>query len=405
MPTALVGLAATIAALILLGPLEAPLFLKVVLLVAAVAAAMIAIDVGWFRTFRNPTTGLSSSARNTFSLDRLARKLIGLAVTFGTIYCTYSFLPEYAGSFYNPAWAAARITAPFFIVAGVAYILFVDARQTEPEDAYAQLGALVTGRSWPADWTALAQHARGWLVKAFFLPLMFVYLTGNLEVMWRTDFAQLSDFDGFYEFAYNLLFILDLLFAAVGYTFTFRLIDTHIRSAEPTMTGWVVCLVCYQPFWSLIEAQYLRHERDQLYWGDALAGHTTVHWVWGSAILLFLTIYALATVVFGLRFSNLTHRGIITTGPYRWTKHPAYISKCISFWLISVPFLATGTGSAIVQCLFLLAVNGIYFLRARTEERHLARDPEYRQYQDFIRAHGLAALCSRLFYAQRRREG
>lgn len=37
-----------------------------------------------------------------------------------------------------------------------------------------------------------------------------------------------------------------------------------------------------------------------------------------------MAIYAWATIMFGGRFSNLTHRGIITNGPYPWTKHPAY---------------------------------------------------------------------------------
>ena len=43
----------------------------------------------------------------------------------------------------------------------------------------------------------------------------------------------------------------------------------------------------------------------------------------------------------GPRFSNLTHRGILTHGPYAWSKHPAYLSKNLFWWLSSLPFLAT----------------------------------------------------------------
>ena len=61
-----------------------------------------------------------------------------------------------------------------------------------------------------------------------------------------------------------------------------------------------------------------------------------------GAWLVFLTaVYAWATVAFGFRFSNLTHRGILTHGPYAWTKHPAYVSKNLFWWCAVLPFLAT----------------------------------------------------------------
>jgi protein-S-isoprenylcysteine O-methyltransferase Ste14 len=356
------------------------------------AAAMIAVDLVWFRTSRNPESGLAHAAVNAWSANRIVRKLIGFAATLGALAAAYAVLPEYAGSFYDPVRQAAWICLPFLLLSAPFYIAFVDRRQREPEDAYAQLGGLLTAQGIPSDWTALAQHARGWLVKGFFLPLMFVYLTGDLAVLWRTGPSSLGTFSAFYEFANNALFIIDLLFACVGYLFTLRLLDTHIRSAEPTMTGWVVCLVCYQPFWSLVERQYISYEQDGLYWGGPTASYPLIHALWGSAILACLCVYSFSTVVFGLRFSNLTHRGIITTGPYRWTKHPAYISKCVTFWLISIPFLSNqGWRAALTQSLLLLGSNAIYLARAITEERHLARDPVYRAYQAYIREHGIFA--------------
>ena len=51
-------------------------------------------------------------------------------------------------------------------------------------------------------------------------------------------------------------------------------------------------------------------------------------------------------MAFGFRFSNLTHRGILTHGPYAWTKHPAYLSKNLFWWFAVLPFLAT-TGSLV----------------------------------------------------------
>ena len=77
-------------------------------------------------------------------------------------------------------------------------------------------------------------------------------------------------------------------------------------------------------------------------------------------------------MAFGFRFSNLTHRGILTHGPYAWTKHPAYLSKNLFWWFAVLPFLAT-TGNPvdmIRNTVVLALVSGVYYWRARTEERH-----------------------------------
>ena len=57
----------------------------------------------------------------------------------------------------------------------------------------------------------------------------------------------------------------------------------------------------------------------------------------GGALLFLTAIYAWATVAFGMRFSNLTYRGILTHGPYRWTRHPAYLSKNLFWWCRRCP--------------------------------------------------------------------
>ena len=89
-------------------------------------------------------------------------------------------------------------------------------------------------------------------------------------------------------------------------------------------------------------------------------------------------------MAFGLRFSNLTHRGILTHGPYAWTKHPAYLSKNLYWWFAVLPFLAT-TGSlvdTIRNTAVLAMVSGVYYWRARTEEQHLSADPAYVDYAE-----------------------
>jgi protein-S-isoprenylcysteine O-methyltransferase Ste14 len=169
------------------------------------------------------------------------------------------------------------------------------------------------------------------------------------------------------------------------------------------MWGWVVALECYDPFWrGLFQRQYLHYEG--IGFGNWLSDYHTMRWVWVGLILSCDLVYVLATFAFGVRFSNLTHRGILTNGPYRFTKHPAYIAKNISWWLITLPCIPLhGYGNlnswleALRNSLLLGGVNMIYFMRAKTEERHLSRDPTYVQYALWMNEHGLLAFIGRWF--------
>ncbi len=182
---------------------------------------------------------------------------------------------------------------------------------------------------------------------------------------------------------------MDLLFATVGYVLSFRIIDTHIRTAEPTMLGWAVALFCYEPFYSLFGRQYLKYDEGYGF-GAWLEPWPIFRWVWAAIILSLIGIYMLATVNFGVRFSNLTHRGILTDGPYRLCKHPAYVCKNLSWWFVSIPFIGHhGALEALRHSLLLAGINFIYFMRARTEEAHLSRDPTYVEYALWMNEHGL----------------
>ena len=41
-----------------------------------------------------------------------------------------------------------------------------------------------------------------------------------------------------FDVTVNVIFSLDLAFAALGYVLTLRAMDGHIRSPEPTLLGW-----------------------------------------------------------------------------------------------------------------------------------------------------------------------
>ena len=389
---ALTGVAGVIAALgsaVLLRDWPQASTIKTLAVLFAMAAAMIGVDLLVYRVQRNASRGMTWQPRRRLDLFRVAQKLTGFWLTIGIIAVLYALIPEYQNAFYAPFKDAALLLLPALLVVSPFYIATVDRRQDDPFDAYAQLAMLLGGNR-PDDWGPLQIHARGWLVKAFFTPLMFVYVNNDLAMLWSGQSIQF-DFQHIYARLYDLFFLLDVLLATVTYALTLRILDNHVRSVEPTLGGWIICVICYRPLTD-VQAPYIQYELDKVYWGDVFSPYPLLYVLWGSAILFLVLIYVWSTAAFGLRFSNLTHRGIITNGPYRWVKHPAYLAKNLSWWMISVPFIAgAGWLIAIQSCIMLGVVNLIYYLRAKSEERHLAADPVYRDYQDYIATQGLFA--------------
>lgn len=369
-----------------------------VLACASAATLMALIELMVFKAPLRESSGLDWTAVPRSSWPRVLTKLAGLGATMLAVAAVYWLAPEYHGEFYLPYYKALLFVVPLWLLIAVPYFWYVDRLQREPYDGYWHMGLVVSGRAAQADRAALSAHLLGWVVKGYFLPLMLVYLVQNVEWLrfaaqnpWRTDWL------GLYEAAFRVTFIVDLAFCVIGYTLSLRIIDSHMRSVEPTLFGWVVTLACYEPFWSLINAAYLNYESGRT-WATLFAAYPAVAWLWGGAIVLLLAVYSWSTVVFGLRFSNLTHRGIITNGPYRWMRHPAYVCKSLSWWLIAVPFvpLKGDIFEAVRLCALLLLLNVIYALRAWTEELHLRRDPHYVRYAEWIERHGLVARLRRL---------
>lgn len=280
--------------------------------------------------------------------------------------------------------------APALLALGAVYLF----RQPRGGDTAERLGTLLlTGCGGSPEWWALWRVQ--WL-KALFLPLMvsFAY-----DWMSRVD-RDVAAFNGtalsWYLLPLALMYLVDVVFGTIGYVVSSRSTGTEIRSTDSTWGGWLVALICYPPFFGWLALLGLNRYRDGFEWHHWLGDVGVMTYAWGGAILLLTGVYAWATVIFGLRFSNLTHRGIITNGPFRYTKHPAYIAKNLSWWMVSIPFISNeGTLVAVGHCAALLLVNVIYFLRAKTEERHLSADPAYREYVQWIAEHGVFANLQR----------
>lgn len=366
------------------------------LLLASVAVPIALLEVAVRRVHRRASTGIDWARSGPVDLGRVGLRWLGAAGMVGAVLAFYFLTPEYQGAFYDPWYRLLWRIGPPGALLGLAYMAWIDGRLADPHDAYWHFGRVLTGRFEGADWARIADLARGWVVKGFFTPLMYVYLFRNVgqlrAILLHREPGWLALFDALWSFG----FLVDVVFTTVGYLMTLRILDGHIRSAEPTGTGWIVAMLCYEPFWSVFSRQYIAYDSPPL-WGEWLEPYPAAKFAWAVVLLLTLAVFSGSTVAFGYRFSNLTHRGVLTNGPYRFTKHPAYISKIVSFWMIFVPWVARGDAYlALRDCVWLGAISVVYFLRARTEERHLSRDPDYVRYALWMNDHGLLAPLGRL---------
>jgi protein-S-isoprenylcysteine O-methyltransferase Ste14 len=379
-----------------------PVPVRVSLVALATVLPVGVLDLLVLKVHRRPSTGLDWDKPFDLNLERVFNKLTGLAVTLAVIAFAYWVFPEYHGSFYDSFFGALLRWWPALSVTAVLYTIAVDGVQKAPRDTYWQIGRWILGNPEDLKPAEVANHARGWLVKAFFLPLMFTYFYNDVSRLTTFNFAGVTwENLRLYQFTYDFVFMVDVAFCSMGYILALRIWDSHVRSAEPTMFGWAVALFCYMPFFSMFDKNYVQYEGPGF--GNWLTDYPLLKGAWAGLVVALIVIYVLATVGFGWRFSNLTNRGILTNGMYRFTKHPAYVSKNLSWWLSSVPFVAiTGTGFAgkilcLRHCVMLACVNTIYFLRARTEERHLSRDPTYVAYALWMNDHGALRFLGRWF--------
>lgn len=346
------------------------------------------------KVHRRASTGLdwTKPRRLSDTVDVSITKLAGLWATWAIIGFVYCVARWYWRDNYLFAMEVIGVAAVPMFVLSVPYVLWLDRVQVEPRDGAWHFGAMLIGRE-PCDFAEVKRHLLAWTVKGFFCAFMISILPGGFRGIVELDLATIpADPVRLSWSLIELLFLIDVQIGTVGYLLTFKPLDAQIRSANPFLAGWVAALMCYPPFILMGEGGPLSYHENAADWGIWLQGHTVLLWIWG-AVLVFLTgIYAWATVAFGMRFSNLTYRGVLTNGPYRFTRHPAYLSKNLFWWLSTLPFFATtGALTDIVRNTTIMAlVSAVYFWRAKTEEKHLlGEDPKYRAYHAWMAENAL----------------
>jgi protein-S-isoprenylcysteine O-methyltransferase Ste14 len=394
------------------------------LIFAAIFAAMAAVEIFAYKIHRRNFDFSAARVIDSAAKKRIAARWLALlfcafcACLLYIVLHHYSFhLWPYPESAPHAAFRSFLMAAlPVLLLLSLPYFWLVErhARADGPVDEFLALAGCLK-RAWRGLWRPDERadagrairnpHARnlalGLLVKFFFVPFMIGGSLGACD-NWQDKSQKLlslwpaMSWETTGQIAANcwrlqitllaFIFMLDMTVAVIGYVVSLRLFDTQITSAEPTFFGWAVALACYPPFNAVIMGQYLSGPTAGDFWRhEQVAARPSLAIACCAASVILMAVYTWATFSFGMRFSNLTNRGVICHGPYRWVRHPAYICKNSAWWLANLPILLAGWHVGLIHAAHLLLISGIYCLRAFTEERHLQREPHYREYCQQVR--------------------
>lgn len=281
---------------------------------------------------------------------------------------------------------------PLLLAILLAYQWWADGYETPADGEYLKFGALLLGKS-GCRWQECSKFLLPWAVKIFFLPIMY---TGFMEsvgylLTLEAQANPVSILAGM--FAFGLAF--DLLIGTLGYMLASPFLGTSVIGVDDSWDGWLVCIICYSPL--LILYRMVSQQVDNVIWSQWLSPDSLLFWVWACVIALTWIMYWVSNACFGLRFSNLCWRGLVDGGPYALMKHPAYFFKNVYWWFNTVPFIGVAFGLDMLRNFLALSfVSLVYYLRAKTEERHLSRYPEYAEYCERIARDGLLGRLRRV---------
>jgi protein-S-isoprenylcysteine O-methyltransferase Ste14 len=331
------------------------------------------------------------------SWQAAAWRFIGLWLIVSLFALVYRLHPYYHRPFFAPFQSLVVNAYVFFCGYGFFYVWLTYRLRHHARDDFADPALLalsllrhawraMRSRSW-AQWqrywrshrVALLLRALG--IKFFFVPLMTVFLAEHVtgaSRLWQQPQPTAGGLEGMdwgMELTYQLIFLCDTAVALVGYSCESLWLKNRTRSVDRTLSGWAICLMCYPPF-NDVAGLYLPLDQG----GNALGLSLVMLVVLRGLSLVFFAIYLWATLALGVRFSNLSNKGIIARGPYRWVRHPAYVCKNLAWWMEKLPTLA-----GLHNLLPLLAWNAVYVLRGLSEERHLRTDPAYQAYCERVR--------------------
>lgn len=336
--------------------------------------------------------------------------MLGISGFLLALMIAYLIIPEYRKLDYDYFHMSFLMgTAIFIPMVGFMYLPYVMNWLNTDRNIYANFGLLLSGQFKKVDKDLLSFLFQSVLLRGFFIPFMVIILMVATETIFGEGSYPLKllheDFEWSFEkasqivfMAYYFLILLDVTTGTLGYILVTKSLNSDVRSLDPKFLGWFSCLICYPPFWGLVNKTFLLVLVSSMQWEVIFEGQETTLFFWSLLILLCGGMEAISGATFGIRFSNIAYRGLITSGPYRFSKHPQYISKMFHRIFVILPFIGyvswidwfSGMLGFSVLCL-------MYFLRARTEENHLTAFPDYVDYANAMNERGIFRWVGKIF--------
>jgi protein-S-isoprenylcysteine O-methyltransferase Ste14 len=248
------------------------------------------------------------------------------------------------------------------------------------------------------------------LIKLVYGPLMLSGVLSELPayapllMQLEQSPTLISKLDAINGLFVTTVFLLDSALFCFGYHTEAGFLKNEVRYVETTLSGILVCIICYPPFNSATSTLLgPSNENMQILFRGEL--HHPLTWVLRGLAVLSLLLLTSASFSLFTKASNLTNRGIVQYGPYRWVRHPGYVGKTL-FWLLTLlpVFVAVDFSNPafpwkehLFYCLGTLCGFvgwcSIYILRALTEERLLRQDPDYLRYCEKVRYRFIPGVC------------
>ncbi|MDX2195882.1 MAG: hypothetical protein NW207_05650 [Cytophagales bacterium] len=169
----------------------------------------------------------------------------------------------------------------------------------------------------------------------------------------------------------SVIYFIDTVIFAIFYLYESNKLKNKIEWVDTSLAGVFFCVICYPPF-NEIASKFIPWEHSEYI--NFVSPEVT--FILRCVVLALLTIYVTATINLGAKASNLTYRGVTSTGIYGIVRHPAYVSKVFMWWIVSIPLFLDYP----IFIFNALAWTFIYYMRAITEEKNLSQSPDYIQY-------------------------
>ena len=330
-----------------------------------------------------------------------------LGVVFGTVLVLFIIwlIPEYSlPKYFQPLSEIKYFYAGLVILVSLPVIYVSNTLLGNKVDGTYELGLFLTNpfKVINLNLKLFRDGLLEWTLRGFFLILNFTTAVA-LVVPFKNGGLPPIPADLLQAVFLSLKFIfLILLFTIIpGYMFSARLLNTQTRNLDRSAFGWLVTFICYNPLVNITFVAWLNYsfyvQPGITPWVNNTYNLPLLHSLVIIVIIGMELMHLWSEATLGIRSSNLMNRGVVTSGPFKWTKHPVYVSKCIGWFFATMPFIGMGSLANNIQVsLLFLGVCVVYAMRAWAEEKIFLEDVIYQEYAKYIDRHGIFRFINKL---------